>query len=114
MNSASCRANSRSWSVSAPAWSPAAIAAWNAAHSRGAQLAVTEMQPIPPRALNASASSSLPDSWTNPSPSAARCRDTLASAPEASLMPMKVRGNAWTIRTTVAGRMSVTVRAGTL
>ena len=51
----------------------------------GAMLPVTEMQPTPPVALNASAVPSSPSSWTKSGPHARRCRPGRVKSPVAVL-----------------------------
>ena len=57
-----------------PAQSPDSMAFWKSAQRRGATLAVTEMQPVPPIALKPKAISSLPESWTKSAPQSAALR----------------------------------------
>src|SRR5579885_1305758 len=71
-----CSGASLSCSFRAAAKSPRRQAPWNSAHSRGATLEVTEMQPWPPCAMKPSAVPSSPESWLKPSPMAARCCET--------------------------------------
>ena len=111
-NSASCNGYSRSWISSALPKSPASVASWNSAHKAGATLAVTEIQPRPPCALNANAVASSPDKRTKSLPHCERCAEALAISAVASLTPTTLRSFAHFA--IVAGCMSATVRDGTL
>ncbi len=70
------------------------------------------MQPTPPIALKPRAMSSLPESWMKSAPQAARCADTRARLPVASLTATTL--GSFASRAIVSTEMSVIVRDGTL
>src|SRR5690606_1200087 len=111
-NMASCSGSSTSCSSSARFQLPERHAFWNSAHRRGATFDVTEMQPLPPCALNPSAVASSPERYENGFLISSLCCDMRSTLAEASFTPatfFRVE-----IRARVAGRISTTVRGGTL
>ena len=68
------------------------MAACNCADNFGATLAVTEIHPTPPWALNPCAVASSPDICKKLGPHVMRCAHTLAKSPVASLTPI-ILGN---------------------
>ena len=111
-NIAACSGARRSLIAIALATSPARHACCICAHSRGATLAVTEMQPWPPAARNGSAVPSSPESWQNCAPMASRVRIGRPKSWVASLTPTMFGSLA--SRAMVATVMSTTQRAGML
>ena len=92
---------------------PRASPPGNREQSRGATLAVTEMQPTPPIALKPSAMSSLPDSWTK----VLAAGEPLGGDPgeiAGRILDPDDRRDASATSARVSTEMSATVRDGTL
>ncbi len=111
-NISPCSSIRRSLISLAAARLPCSEAFCSRAQRAGATFEVTEMHPTPPCALKPTAFGSSPDSCTKSAPAAIRCCETRSILPLASLMPTTLA--IFASRPIVSGRMSATVRPGTL